>query len=72
MEGWRFERELEAISVADLQEAEKAFTSIVNMLNSVDAAISGGKWTTPGELESLLQQRQAATQARGVALSRVE
>lgn len=48
MEGWRFERELESISVADLQEAEKAFTSIVNMLNTVDAAISGGKWTSAG------------------------
>lgn len=67
-----FSKELEAIQAAGLQEAEKTFAMLASSISQIDAKIQGGKYRSAGELSSLLQQRQDAQQARGVALSRVQ
>ena len=67
-----FSKELEAIQAAGLPEAEKTFAMLVSSISQIDAKIQGGKYRSVGELSSLLQQRQDAQQARGVALSRVQ
>ena len=67
-----FSKELEAIQAAGLPEAEKTFAMLASSISQIDAKIQGGKYRSAGELSSLLQQRQDAQQARGVALSRVQ
>ena len=67
-----FSKELEAIQEAGLPEAEKTFAMLASSISQIDAKIQGGKYRSAGELSSLLQQRQHAQQARGVALSRVQ